>query len=61
QVTTAEEDWKCRLHPPALPTDEITWICSECGDWMCKPSVELPKINMTLHEALQNPVLGIHI
>ncbi|CAH2015323.1 unnamed protein product [Acanthoscelides obtectus] len=59
QVTTAEEDWKCRLHPPALPTDEITWICSECGDWMCKPSVELPKINMTLHEALQNPVLGI--
>ncbi|CAH2018591.1 unnamed protein product [Acanthoscelides obtectus] len=59
EVTTAEEDWKCRLHPPALPTDEITWICSECGDWMCKPSVELPKINMTLHEALQNPVLGI--
>lgn len=59
EVLDTGQEWKCKLHPPALPSDEIAWICQECGDWMCKPQLNLPKINMTLNEALQNSVLGI--
>lgn len=59
KVLDTGQEWKCKLHPPVIPSDEITWICSECGDWMCKPQLNLPKINMTLNEALQTSVLGI--
>ncbi|KAJ8926893.1 hypothetical protein NQ314_020745 [Rhamnusium bicolor] len=60
QVLDTGQEWKCRLHPPVLPSDDIAWICPECGDWMCKPQLNIPlKINMALHEALQNSVLGI--
>nr|XP_023013436.1 uncharacterized protein LOC111503376 isoform X2 [Leptinotarsa decemlineata] len=60
QVLDTGQEWKCKLHPPVLPTDEVTWICPECGDWMSKPDFNAPiKINMALNEALQNSVLGI--
>nr|CAH7745644.1 unnamed protein product [Callosobruchus chinensis] len=59
QVVLSRDEWKCKLHPPVLPSDDVTWICTQCGDLMCKPSLELPKINIALHEALQNSVLGI--
>lgn len=60
QVLDTGQEWKCKLHPPVLPSDDIAWICPECGDWMCKPQLNIPlKINMALNEALQNSVLGI--
>ncbi|XP_060536869.1 uncharacterized protein LOC132708539 [Cylas formicarius] len=60
QVLDTGQEWKCRLHPPVLPSDDIAWICPECGDWMCKPELTAPlQMNMALHEALQDSVLGI--
>ncbi|CAG9855182.1 unnamed protein product [Phyllotreta striolata] len=60
QVLDTGQEWKCKLHPPTSPSDEITWMCPECGDWMSKPEFNVPiKINMALNEALQNSVLGI--
>ncbi|XP_050313058.1 uncharacterized protein LOC126748101 isoform X2 [Anthonomus grandis grandis] len=53
-------EWKCRLHPPVLPTDEVAWICPECGDWMCKPELSTRRqVNTPLQEALQESILGI--
>ncbi|KAJ8923694.1 hypothetical protein NQ315_010275, partial [Exocentrus adspersus] len=60
QVLDTGQEWKCKLHPPVIPSDDVAWICPECGDWMCKPQLNIPlKINMALNEALQNSVLGI--
>ncbi|CAH1153429.1 unnamed protein product [Phaedon cochleariae] len=60
QVLDTGQEWKCKLHPPTLPSDDVTWVCPECGDWMCNPDFTAPtKINMALNEALQNSVLGI--
>ncbi|XP_030762318.1 uncharacterized protein LOC115887126 isoform X2 [Sitophilus oryzae] len=59
-VLDTGQEWKCRLHPPALPSDDIAWTCPECGEWMCKPELSAPlKMNLALHEALQESVLGI--
>ncbi|KAG5895064.1 hypothetical protein JTB14_021031 [Gonioctena quinquepunctata] len=60
QVLDTGQEWKCKLHPPALPSDDVAWICPECGEWMCRPDFNAPiKINMALNEALQKSVLGI--
>lgn len=40
EVDLATKNWACRLHPPVLPSDEVSWKCNECGDYMCRPKVE---------------------
>lgn len=53
-------NWKCRLHPPVLKTDELMWKCSECGDWMTKPQLTRPvENNIILHQLLRSDILGI--
>jgi len=43
-----------------LPSDELAWVCPECGEWMCKPELAAPlHMNTPLQEALQESVLGI--
>ncbi|KAG5883868.1 hypothetical protein JTB14_034915 [Gonioctena quinquepunctata] len=60
EISHAEQDWKCLFHPPVLPSDELTWKCPECDDWMCKPQVEVPlRMNLTLNEAIHNSILGL--
>nr|XP_023024913.1 uncharacterized protein LOC111512983 [Leptinotarsa decemlineata] len=60
QICHSKQDWKCPLHPPVLPTDELTWKCATCNDWRCKPQLEVPlKMNITLNEAVHNSILGI--
>lgn len=52
--------WKCPLHPPVLKSDELMWICSNCGDWMTSPQLERPtENNIKLHQILRSEVLGI--
>ncbi|KAL1493032.1 hypothetical protein ABEB36_011174 [Hypothenemus hampei] len=59
-VLDTGQQWKCRLHPPILSTDELAWICPDCGEWMCKPHLTASlQMNTPLQEALQESVLGI--
>ncbi|KAF7270211.1 hypothetical protein GWI33_016821 [Rhynchophorus ferrugineus] len=59
-VLDTGQEWKCRLHPPAHPSDDIAWTCPECGEWMCKPELTAHlQMNLPLQEALQESVLGI--
>ncbi|CAG9828287.1 unnamed protein product [Diabrotica balteata] len=61
-VYNIEHNWKCRLHPPVLPCDQLLWRCSQCGEWACcKQELTEPtvRLNISLDEALQNSILGI--
>ncbi|RZC42806.1 uncharacterized protein BDFB_000684 [Asbolus verrucosus] len=52
--------WECKLHPPISSSDEICWICNSCGNWMCKPNLDLRlTTNFALNEALNFETLGI--
>lgn len=52
--------WKCKLHPPVLETDDVMWICSECGEWTTDPQLTRPlQNNITLHQIMRYEVLGI--
>lgn len=58
--TLIGQEWRCRLHPPVLPSDDLAWVCPECGEWMCKPELTAPlQMNTPLQEALQESILGI--
>ncbi|XP_045481523.1 uncharacterized protein LOC123685731 isoform X2 [Harmonia axyridis] len=60
EVLDTGQVWKCKLHPPVLPTDDVTWICNECGEYMCKPQLNVPlNTNIALNEALTEEKLGI--
>ncbi|XP_044765916.1 uncharacterized protein LOC123322135 isoform X2 [Coccinella septempunctata] len=60
EVLDTGQAWKCKLHPPALPTDDVTWVCNECGEFMCKPQLNVPlNTNIALNEALTEEKLGI--
>lgn len=51
--------WKCSLHPPVLQTDDLMWICSECGDWMAELQLKTPpENNISLHQIFRTEVLG---
>lgn len=53
-------NWKCPLHPPVLHSDEVMWLCSECGDWMTKPQLTRPlENNITLQQIFCAEVIGI--
>ncbi|CAG9759404.1 unnamed protein product [Ceutorhynchus assimilis] len=60
-LDTGQGEWKCRLHPPVEPTDDLQWICPECGQWMCEPVLTDPSRvnNIPLQEALQECLLDI--
>ncbi|CAH0562505.1 unnamed protein product [Brassicogethes aeneus] len=60
QVLDTGQEWKCKLHPPIVNKDEVAWICTSCGDWTCKPQLNIPlNTNIALNEALQADDLGI--
>lgn len=61
EVLDTGQAWKCKLHPPVLPTDDVTWICNHCGEYMCKPQLNVPlnTTNTALNEALTEEKLGI--
>ncbi|XP_066259862.1 uncharacterized protein [Euwallacea similis] len=59
-VLDTGQEWKCRLHPPISSSDELAWVCPECGEWMCKPELTASlHTNTPLQEALQESDLGI--
>ncbi|XP_019765180.2 uncharacterized protein LOC109540997 isoform X2 [Dendroctonus ponderosae] len=59
-VLDTGQEWRCRLHPPVLPSDDLAWVCPECGEWMSKPELTAPlQMNTPLQEALQESILGI--
>lgn len=52
--------WDCKYHPPATTNDELCSICNACGNWMCKPNLDLRlTTNFALNEALNFEQLGI--
>ncbi|KAL3290294.1 hypothetical protein HHI36_023638 [Cryptolaemus montrouzieri] len=61
EVLDTGQEWKCKLHPPVLPSDDIAWICNDCGEYMCKPQLNVPlnTTNIALNEALTEEKLGI--
>lgn len=59
-VLDTGQDWKCSLHPPVLPSDELCWICNLCGDYMSQPQIEAAiNTNTALFEALTGEQLGL--
>lgn len=61
-VDETAKEWTCRLHPPALPSDEVTWQCDTCGGYMSHPKLEaaLNTTNTLLCEALRPDKLGLN-
>ncbi|KAK9890152.1 hypothetical protein WA026_008958 [Henosepilachna vigintioctopunctata] len=60
EVLDTGQEWKCKLHPPILPSDDVAWICTSCGEYMCKPQLNVPlNTNIALNEALTEEKLGI--
>lgn len=60
EVLDTGQDWKCKLHPPTLPSDELCWICNLCGDYMSQPQIEAAiNTNTALCEALTAEHLGL--
>lgn len=60
EVLDTGQDWKCKLHPPALPSDELCWICNLCGEYMSQPQIEAAiNTNTALCEALTAEHLGL--
>lgn len=60
-VDETAKEWNCRLHPPTLPSDEVSWKCDVCGDYMSQPKLEaaLNTTNTLLCEALRPEKLGL--
>lgn len=60
-VDVTAKEWTCRLHPPVLPSDEVSWKCDVCGDYMSQPKLEtaLNTTNTLLCEALRPEQLGL--
>nr|CAH7712530.1 unnamed protein product [Callosobruchus chinensis] len=58
EVVDMEESLKCShlLVDPSLDKAESQCLC---GDWVNKPELELPKINIPLYKAMQSSDLGI--
>lgn len=60
EVLDTGQAWKCKLHPPALPSDELCWTCSLCGEYMSQPQIEAAiNTNTALCEALTAGQLGL--
>ncbi|KAF2882761.1 hypothetical protein ILUMI_23425 [Ignelater luminosus] len=60
EVLDTGQNWKCKLHPPVRPTDELCWKCDVCGDYMSQPHFEaVLNTNTALNEALTAEQLGL--
>lgn len=60
EVLDTGQSWKCRLHPPVLPSDDISLKCDVCGDFMTPPDFAAPNnTNVALSEALTEEQLGL--